>query len=495
MVSNKPATDLRDAQNKPGVSRKFAIIGAGAAGLCAAKYLKEAGFDDVTIFEIGTKIGGLWCYENDSGLSSAYATLHINTPKSVTSFSDLPFRDDVQVFPDHLDMYEYFVSYAARFDLVKHIRFKSRVVSVRPEERFNPKAPKWLLTTEHGETQVFDRIIVANGHLTVPRHVAEFQEKFAGEYVHTHYYRSPDKFVGRRVCIIGSGNSACDVASDICMTAANTVLVARSGVIIVPKLVFGVPFHDVRLWLERHWVPQRLRTRLERFLTYALQGSMAELGFKPLKKRVHGTSNALLVQHIKYNRVTVKQGIKKIEGNRIKFSDGTSDEFDVLIAGTGYRIDFPFLPESVSPIRGSSIDLYKRVVSPDWSGIYFIGLANTNTSAMQLFEHQMRWLLPHELGNALYPTAEIMRKDIEARKEQLRRTFQESPRHAVEEPYQDYFPALKESLREAIARMRKAVRTKGKDLSSFENYEARPTSQPVHEKRSVANEEQLPGKA
>jgi hypothetical protein len=88
-----------------------------------------------------------------------------------------------------------------------------------------------------------------------------------------------------------------------------------------------------------------------------------------------------------------------------------------------------------------------------------------------------------------------MRKDIEARKEQLRRTFQESPRHAVEEPYQDYFPALKESLREAIARMRKAVRTKGKDLSSFENYEARPTSQPVHEKRSVANEEQLPGKA
>jgi cation diffusion facilitator CzcD-associated flavoprotein CzcO len=468
------ATASQEARPEPGMSRKFAIIGAGAAGLCAAKYLVEAGFNNVTVFEIGTKVGGLWCYENDSGLSSAYATLHINTPKSVTSFSDLPFRDDVQVFPDHRDMYEYFLSYAQRFNLAKLIRFKSRVVSVRPSERFDPRAPKWLLTTEHGDTETFDRIIVANGHLTSPRHHAEYQERFAGEYLHTHYYRSPDKFVGRRVCIVGSGNSACDVASDICMTAAKTVLVARSGVVIVPKLVFGVPFHDVRLWLERHWVPRGLRARLERFLTYALQGSMTDLGFKPLEKRVHGTSNALLVQHIKYNRVTVKQGISRIEGNRITFLDGTSEEFDVLLAGTGYKIDFPFLSGSVSPIRGNSIDLYKRVVCPDWSGIYFVGLANTNTSAMQLFEHQMRWLIPHETGSALFPTAKEMRADIEARKEQLQRTFQDSPRHAVEEPYQDYFPALKESLVQATKRMRAAMRSKGKTISPFENYAPRP---------------------
>src|ERR1700722_5400899 len=83
--------------------RRYAVIGAGAAGLCAAKYLTQAGLEDVTIFEIGTQIGGLWAYGNDSNESSAYKTLHINTPKHVTNFHDFKFHDDVQMFPDHRD--------------------------------------------------------------------------------------------------------------------------------------------------------------------------------------------------------------------------------------------------------------------------------------------------------------------------------------------------------------------------------------------------------
>jgi dimethylaniline monooxygenase (N-oxide forming) len=82
-------------------SRKIAVVGAGAAGLCAAKYLRQAGFSNITILEMGSNIGGMWCYQNDNGRSSAYKTLHINTAKNLTNFSDLPFDDTVQFFPSH----------------------------------------------------------------------------------------------------------------------------------------------------------------------------------------------------------------------------------------------------------------------------------------------------------------------------------------------------------------------------------------------------------
>lgn len=449
--------------------KRFAIIGAGAAGLCAAKYLLDAGFD-VTIFEIGTKIGGLWCYENDNGQSSAYATLHINTPKSITSFSDLPFPDDVQVFPDHVDMYNYFTGYAAHFDLVKHVRFNSRVVDIRPVEPFDRRQPRWQLTIEGGGTETFDRVVVASGHLASPRHARQYQESFSGEYMHTHYYRSPEKFVGKRVCVVGTGNSACDVASDICMIAARTVLVARSGVVIAPKLVFGTPYHDVKLWLEGSWIPRWLRVRIESFLVYALHGRMTDLGFKKPEKRVHGTSNPVIVQQIKYRRITVKQGIERIEGRRIHFADGTSEEFDILLAGTGYNVEFPFIGDDIVPVRDNAVDLYKRIVSPEWPGLYFIGLANTNTSLMQMFEEQMQWLVPFETGTALFPTPAEMHADIRARREALLRTFRNSPRHALEEPYQDYFPALRQSLKDAVRRMETTARSRPA-ISPFENYD------------------------
>ena len=117
---------------------KIAIIGAGACGICAAKVMKDAGFD-VTVYEIGSKIGGMWCLDNDNQLSSAYRTLHINTSRNVTRFPELDFEQDVQPFPDHRDMYRYLQRYADHFGITPLIRFNSKVTSVTPE---NPDAPE-----------------------------------------------------------------------------------------------------------------------------------------------------------------------------------------------------------------------------------------------------------------------------------------------------------------------------------------------------------------
>ncbi|SFU26566.1 flavin-containing monooxygenase [Paraburkholderia aspalathi] len=437
-------------------TRRFAVIGAGAAGLCCAKNLIQAGFEDVTIFEIGSQIGGVWCYRNDNERSSAYRTLHINSAKNLTNFSDFPFREDVQMFPDHRDMHKYLVDYAAHFDLTRRIRFNTTIVDVRPAGCYRAEAPLWEVETEHGEITTFDRVMVASGHLSLPMHVNEFREKFSGTYIHSHYYREPEPFVGQRICVVGVGNSACDIASDVCVNSQRTVMVARSGVMIVPKLIFGRPFTDFTIKLERKWVPNWLRSRITSTLVRLFHGRMTDLGFKALAQRAHTTSSAVLVQHIVYDRINVKQGIERIEGNRIHFVDGSNDEFDVLIAATGYQIELPFISESIVPIKDNAVDLYQRIVPPGWDGLYFIGMLNTTTSLPNAFEHQMRWILPFELGQATLPTVNEMHAAIEAKKDFIKRYYKASLRHTIEEPHLIYFRELRKSLKEAKHRARRA---------------------------------------
>lgn len=435
-------------------SRRFAIIGAGAAGLCAAKHLQESGFTDITIFEIGTQIGGMWCYRNDNRRSAAYKTLHINTARNVTNFSDLEFRDDVQMFPSHQDMHEYLVSYANHFDLVKYIKFSSRVTGVRPAMGHRPEKPKWEVQLESGGADIFDRVIVASGHLSEPLHVGEFRNNFSGEYVHSHDYREPDRFLGKRICVVGAGNSACDIAADVCVLSDKTVMVARSGVMIAPKLIFGRPFTDTTMVLYKHWFPDRLRRWIISSLVYLFHGRMTDLGFKPLVKRAHPTTNAVLVQHIAYQRVLVKVGIERINGKRIHFSDGTSDEFDVLIAATGYLIDLPFLSPSIVPIVNNSIDLYKRILPPDQYGLYFVGFLNSTAHALnRLFEYQSRWICALETGDIVRPSADEMRRDIAAKHDYIHKHFKESPRHTIEEESLLY---MRELDRQMPRRKRKA---------------------------------------
>jgi cation diffusion facilitator CzcD-associated flavoprotein CzcO len=430
--------------------KTVAVIGAGASGLCTAKYLKQAGFDNITIFEIGSQIGGMWCYENDNGRSSAYKTLHINTAKNLTNFSDFPFDDTVQFFPSHWDMHRYLVAYAEHFGLKPLIRFKTPVANVVPLFTPGREPPRWRVDLAGGGSQSFDYVIVASGHLSDPYHVAELQ-RFAGEYLHSHHYREPAPYVGKRVCIIGAGNSAFDIASDVCVNAPHCVLVARSGVLIAPKLILGHPFTDVSMTLFRDWIPEFVRNRLLRFLVYLVHGRMTELGFKPLTKRTHPTSNATIVQHIAYDRVVIKTGISGIEGRVIRFDDGTEAEFDTLIAATGYKIDLPFIPPEIVPVTGNRIELYKRMVPPNWPGLYFVGMFNTTTALNQVFEWQAQWIAEILLGNAAPPSPAEMMADIEAKQHWIAGSYQNaSPRHTIEEEHLPY----RRELRQAMKRMR-----------------------------------------
>ena len=456
-MSESAATKTVPAgRSAPESAGTVAVIGAGASGLCTAKHLLEAGLD-VTVYEIGTQVGGLWCYGNDSGRSSAYRTLHINTAKNMTNFSDFRFRDDVQRFPSHWDMHAYLEEYAEHFGVMERIEFESEVVAVTPLFEPGPGAgdPGWEVETVDGRKRVFDDVCVCTGHLTRPMHVPQFRDGFGGEYVHSHDYREPEPFIGKRICVVGIGNSAVDIASDVCVYAERCVLVARTGVRIAPKLLFGVAFTDVTEWFMRGWVPEWLRARALAFLVWCVHGDMRKLGLPPITRRVHPTSSATVVSDIAYDRILVKQGIDEVEGKTLRFADGAAEEFDVLIAATGYLVELPFLSPDVVPVENNGVKLYKRIVPPDWPGLYFIGMTNITTALNVNYEHQARWVREFILGNAVLPSREEMRADIEAQDEFIRTHYKATPRHAIEEEHLRYFPALRKSLREAVARGRR----------------------------------------
>ncbi|GAA1867085.1 NAD(P)-binding domain-containing protein [Pseudonocardia ailaonensis] len=396
-----------------------------------------AGFE-VVVYEAGSNVGGLWVYENDNGRAQAYRHLCIISTRKHTHFSDFDFDASTPRFPTHWDMHRYLQRYADHFGVTPHVRFRSPVAAVEPAGD-----GRWTVRTEGGE-EVFDAVLVATGHLNEPRHAPELAE-FGGEYLHSSAYRVADPFVGRRVAVVGTGNSGVDVASDVCSVAERTVLVARSGVVIQPKVVFGVPFPDIAIGLRaRPWIPAWIRNRILRTLVSLAHGNQRRLGFLPPTARTHPTSSEAIVAHIEFNRVAVKPGITAVDGKTLTFADGSQEDFDVLVGATGYRVHLPFLSPEVLPVEGNHVDLYKRIFVPGRPGLYFIGMLNPLTSLNAIFERQAHLVARCVAGEVTLPDEGAMRADIARKKALSAAIFTDSPRHELEEPDTGYVEELRD---------------------------------------------------
>jgi cation diffusion facilitator CzcD-associated flavoprotein CzcO len=351
-------------------------------------------------------------------------------------------------------MAAYLHAYACHHGVHDRILFRAEVTHIRPLQTSDPRG-RWLVEREDGTEAAFDTVLVCTGPFSRARELGPLKDAFSGEYLHSSEYRGPARFLGKRVCVIGAGNSAVDIASDICHHALRTVLAARSGVVIVPHFVLGMSVNQLSVrYLQRPWVPDLVRRALIGLLVRVVHGRVTQHGFKAPTHRVHPTISSTIVQDIFFNRVSVKQGISRIEGRTIEFIDGQREEFDTILSATGFHTEFPFLPAQIAS-SGNQLELYKRMIAPGFDGLYFVGIINLDTPINYVCERQARWIAAFECGEAILPDADTMRRDIARKHAWVLRNYGASERHSKQEESKRYFRELAQELRRGRRRVEK----------------------------------------
>ncbi len=422
-------------------AQKICIIGAGSSGLAAAKALLEVGlpFD---CFEKGSALGGNWRYDNDNGLSSAYRSLHINTNRHIMSYSDFPMPGHTPMFPHHSHIIQYFEDYARHFGVAERITYRTEVTDVRP----NPDG-SWRVRTRPRDgaeqAQDYRAVVVANGHHWSPRYPEPpFPGHFAGETLHSHYYRTPEQVAGRNVVIVGMGNSAVDIACEAARQYSGSVTIStRSGAYILPNWLWGVPFDSLASPLV-----SRLPLAVQRFVLkvalHLAHGNQENYGVprprRPLL-REHPTLSQDLLNLAGRGLIHFKPNIRELQGNRMLFDDGSTLPADLLIYATGYKVSFPFFaPDFLNVEEQNNLELYRRVVHPDHPGLFFLAFIQPLGAIMPLAEIQSQWIARLLAGRCQLPARPAMLGSIAADKAALARRYGPSPRHTLQVDFYPY---------------------------------------------------------
>lgn len=394
---------------KTSARQRVAVIGAGAAGLTAAKALIDEGVE-VTVFEKGDRPGGLWAQDNTSGLSPAYDSLHLNTSKGRTEFADFPMPDEWPDYPSAGRIADYLRDYADTFEVTPHIRFHTSVASV------DRTAQGWDVTTVAKGVERFDSVIVANGHNWDPRWPSpDYPGSFSGTQMHAHDYRSADAFRGKRVLVVGMGNSAMDIAVDASQVAASPVLLsARHGVHVLPKYLFGRPADATGGAIA--FLPWRIRQRVAETMLRLAVGTPENYGLpKPAGGlfQNHPTISDTIFHRLTHGEVVARPGIERFDGDKVVFTDGRSDSIDIVVWATGYRVSMPFLSEEWLGIDAEALPLYKRVFHLDDPTLAFVGLMQSTGAALPVVEAQAKLVAAYLGGRYALPSTAEQRTAVQ----------------------------------------------------------------------------------
>ncbi len=429
-------------------AEKVCIIGAGSSGIAACQVLSARGipFD---CFEKGSEVGGNWRYENDNGMSSAYRSLHINTSRGLMAYRTYPMPAEYPDYPDHFQIAAYFDAYVDHFGFRDKIAFRTEVVAVEAVDG------EWEVTVEDvdGERTArrYRAVMVANGHHWDPRWPEPpfpGSEEFEGEQIHAHFYREPEVLRDKRVLVLGIGNSATDIAVESSRIAAKTFLAMRRGAYVLPKYMNGRPTDEsASAWLTRLPLPVQRFFIARMFQITA--GDMTTYGLpKPDHKllEAHPTISAELLSRLGHGDITVKSNIERFGGGRtVRFTDGSEEEIDLVVYCTGYKISFPFFDPSLIRAPDNDLPLYRRVVSIEHPGLFFIGFIQPLGAIMPLAEAQSEWVADLLSGRGSLPGAAEMRKAVEESEKRMRKRYVASKRHTIQV---DFHPYLREIRRE-----------------------------------------------
>lgn len=340
-------------------SGKFLVVGAGPVGLATAKAFVDAGipYDQI---DADTDVGGNWKH-------GVYRSAHIISSKRTTEYADFPMPADYPDFPSREQMLAYLNAYAAAFNLRENIEFNKKVVMIAPRADDLHEAE-----FADGEKRVYKGVAVASGHHWRKRFPV-YEGEFAGEYFHSKDYKSPEQLAGKRVLVIGGGNSACDVASEAARVGQSCDLSLRRGYWFLPKTLFGKPTAESVLKyfpvsVQRFFMKAALRVVLGKYEDYGLPPPDHKIFEK------HPTLNSELLHYLKHGRIKPRPDIKRYEGKTVHFADGASSEYDAVVCGTGFDISFPFLPAGTVEVKNGNLALvYAGCALEHYKNLYILG--------------------------------------------------------------------------------------------------------------------------
>ncbi|MFN7923785.1 MAG: NAD(P)-binding domain-containing protein [Bryobacteraceae bacterium] len=462
----------------------MAVAGAGPSGLATVKELLAEGHVP-TCFERASGVGGVFRFGETDGV--VWESCRLTSSGALTAFSDLPMSAERPDHPRASEYVDYLNLYCDEFNLRPHIRFGTTVESVKPMP-----GGGWMVRVRDSEgsrEETFDAVALCSGLHQHP-HIPNFpgQDTFEGEWIHGAQYRRPAQVAGKRVLIVGAGESGADITAEVSANAAETVLSLRRGVAVLSRTAFGKPRDLLTSRLlnsPAHWIFQtrnpadnRKRTIYRwAFLPFVFVDKALQISFqffweylpllegpdkttvrsnlrtrelsKQLLARSGGTVNEQFgtktdefVRALADGKCRQAAGLARFEGKRAIFEDGSEFTPDLVIFCTGFDTRAPFLDEqTVSAPR------YLHTFNPEVGGdLGFIGFLRPAFGAIPpLAELQARWFALVQSGRVTLPSKAEMIESIE-RGTRFRRDFFRAVRgrldHLVEfAPYCDELAA------------------------------------------------------
>jgi flavin-binding monooxygenase-like protein len=364
----------------PNTTDRYCIVGAGPAGLTAARALLN---DSIPFdcFERHSDVGGIWDQDNPG--SPMYDSAHFISSKWTSGFWGFPMPEDYPDYPNHRQLLAFIRAFAREYGLYEHITFNTAV------ERAAPDGDGWLVTLAGGETRRYRGLICAPGtvwHPNIPSYPG--METFRGEMRHTVSYRSPDEFRGKRVLILGAGNSGADIACDAALNAGTAFFSVRRGYRYVPKYLFGIPL-DVFINEGGEppagvVVPEDPSELLD-----ALVGDLTRYGLPAPDHPAlasHPIVNTQILHHLGHADITAKPDVAGFTPTGAIFADGSAEELDLVLFATGYQWRIPFVDEAVFEWKDAHPQLYLNVFHRGIDNLYVLGMIEFASAAYKRFD-------------------------------------------------------------------------------------------------------------
>ncbi|WP_428307031.1 flavin-containing monooxygenase [Lacipirellula sp.] len=464
-------------------SDKFCIIGAGSSGIAAAKNFLAAGipFD---CLEREDDVGGNWYF--GAPCSRVYASTHLVSSKPLTEYSDFPMPEKWPDYPSHRQTLAYLRDYARQFGVYERIEFGVGVESVEPARESGQwavgggqelgeggavggadvseyldvtgaggtlrgrlgvprrdRAQGWIVRTTNGEARHYRGVVIANGHNWDPRW-PEYPGEFAGEAIHSASFKSAEMLRGKRVLVVGGGNSGCDIACEAALHADEAILSTRRAYHILPKFIRGRPVdqaNELLLWLR---VPLWARRVAGAIVSHAALGPAWRTGVPKPDHRLfesHPILNSLIHHHVGHGRLALRPDIARFNGSRVEFVDGSAAEIDLVVYATGYRVNIPFIDREQLNWQGDAPRLFMNVFHPERDDLFCIGLIQPDSGQFGLVDYQSqlvaRYLQAIDRGSE---RAEEFRRLKAAELPDLGSgvRYIQSPRHTLEVEHYSY---------------------------------------------------------